>query len=673
MKFHGKWITTRDFISERPVNVFHRELESFDLKNCGIRNYYTLFRRKFVLDSPENTTIRISADDYYKLYINGVFACQGPAQAYFFSYNYNETDISRFLRIGENEISVLVFCQGGISREWCSGDNRQGMIADIFQDGNLLLGTDSTWQYAVLHNRTNQENSYGTVTSENIDFRDKIITFDTAIEDPHDDHIFKDTPVDTVEVYELKPQLIKKLRAGEYFIDVGTEVSGSLSLTVHGKRGQKLTVAYGEEAENDRAKFDLRCNCRYLDEHILSGDTDTLDYFNYKAFRYINISTDIDNLNPDSFRIVARDHRFNEKIALESDIEHLSDIWQICRNALKIGTQEGFLDCPTREKGQYLGDFTVSGLAYLYLTGDAKIYRKTLFDFADSARICPGLLAVAPSSYMQEIADFSLQYPLQILNYYKYTGDSETVCQLFPTVCGVLDFFHQFERPDGLIEGEMGKWNIVDWSPNFRDGYNLPNEREGFIPCHNVINAFYIGAMQIENELAGIIGEPPRHNIDGYKSAYINAFYNHETGLFCDLEDRAHSALHSNAIPAFFGILPDGNRIADFIKEKGLSCGVQFSYFVLKALANLGEYEAELELLTNETYHSWVNMLREGATTCFEAWGRDQKWNTSLCHPWASVPIIAIVEDLAPRFTDKIHIKPLDSYSGLWYNETAVG
>lgn len=25
-------------------------------------------------------------------------------------------------------------------------------------------------------------------------------------------------------------------------------------------------------------------------------------------------------------------------------------------------------------------------------------------------------------------------------------------------------------------------------------------------------------------------------------------------------------------------------------------------------------------------------MLREGATTAFEAWGRDSKWNTSLFH-----------------------------------------
>ena len=39
-------------------------------------------------------------------------------------------------------------------------------------------------------------------------------------------------------------------------------------------------------------------------------------------------------------------------------------------------------------------------------------------------------------------------------------------------------------------------------------------------------------------------------------------------------------------------------------------------------------------------------MLNEGATSTFEAWGKDLKWNTSLCHPWGSSPIIFIIEDL---------------------------
>jgi len=77
------------------------------------------------------------------------------------------------------------------------------------------------------------------------------------------------------------------------------------------------------------------------------------------------------------------------------------------------------------------------------------------------------------------------------------------------------------------------------------------------------------------------------------------------------------------------------------------------SYYLLLALARRGRYESVYRLLLNDSDHGWCNMLREGATTCFEAWGKDQKWNTSLCHPWASAPVPVILEEIAG-----IHLSP---------------
>lgn len=38
----------------------------------------------------------MTADDYYKLYINGRFAGQIPAPEYYFNYYWNEIDILEF-------------------------------------------------------------------------------------------------------------------------------------------------------------------------------------------------------------------------------------------------------------------------------------------------------------------------------------------------------------------------------------------------------------------------------------------------------------------------------------------------------------------------------------------------------------------------------------------------
>ena len=77
-----------------------------------------------------------------------------------------------------------------------------------------------------------------------------------------------------------------------------------------------------------------------------------------------------------------------------------------------------------------------------------------------------------------------------------------------------------------------------------------------------------------------------------------------------------------------------------------MCCGVYVSYFLLKALSRAGRTMEVYNLLVNEGEHGWLNMIREGATTCFEAWGKGQKHNTSLCHPWATAPIPVIIEDL---------------------------
>jgi len=132
------------------------------------------------------------------------------------------------------------------------------------------------------------------------------------------------------------------------------------------------------------------------------------------------------------------------------------------------------------------------------------------------------------------------------------------------------------------------------------------------------------------------------------KEAFYNAFFDEESSLFTDSEISSHSSLHANAIPAFFGLVPEHatSSVIKLIKNKGLSCGVQISYFVLKALTRMGETELVYDFILNEGKNSWANMLREGATACFEVWGKEQKGNISLCHAWASAPIPILIEDI---------------------------
>lgn len=147
-EFSGKWITTDEFCELAPVNVFHRQLENTEIASRAPKNSHILFRSKFNVDMPEDVDIYISADDYYKLYINGKFVCQGPSAGYPFHYYYNKVNISEFVTKGENIIAVHTYYQGLINRVWVSGDDRHGMICDIVQGEKVIHASGEEFLYS---------------------------------------------------------------------------------------------------------------------------------------------------------------------------------------------------------------------------------------------------------------------------------------------------------------------------------------------------------------------------------------------------------------------------------------------------------------------------------------------------------------------------------------------
>lgn len=669
MNVKSNWITSKRFSELKPINVFHKEYSTSDFPPSKVEDYHVALRSIFHVSSEQNHVIRISADDYYKLYINGRFVGQGPKPSYPDAQTFNEFDVTSFLEIGDNSIVAHVYYLGRVNRVFNSADHRCGLVLDVLADDVLVWGTDSSWQYLELEMYSGREMvGYETAFLEDIDFRQeekgwKEKKHDTRewgfAEIMNEDYRMLDQPTAAVDVYRMDPVKVERLGSGHYFIDFGREITGQFYMAMQGEPDQRVVIRCGEELdESGQVRFDMRANCRYEETCILSGQWDEFDFYDYKAFRYVEVLTAVDNLNPASFAAIVRHHRFEPIQVLKTENVTLAAIWEICENALRCGAQELLVDCPSREKGQYLGDFTVSGLAHLYLTGDRDYYLGILRDFARSTAICPGLMAVVPGSFMQEIADFSLLFGLQVLNYYRYTGDAAVLEEFFPTIEGILAHFSQYERGDGLLEGVSDKWNLVDWPANLRDDYDfdLP-ARARADGCHNVINAYYIGAWKVRDEIASILGRA----VDTAKTAeraqrFNAAFFNAETGLYVDSTSSKHSSLHANALPLYFEFAVESaqDTMRDFILAKGLCCGVFFAYFVLQGLCNVGAVDEAYALMLNESEHGWVNMLREGATSTFEAWGKDQKWNTSLCHPWAAAPVILLNESFRGRYGNDI-------------------
>lgn len=653
---HGKWIVPEEFKDIAPIDVFHRQQEKVDIElPAELKHRHMLVRKTFTLENVENTRIRITADDYYKLHINGKFVCQGPAQGYWFSYYWNETDITDYLREGENEIFVDVYYQGLINRAYNSGDRRMGMIAELLCGETCILSTDETWEYTMSGAYTiGKTIGYDTMFAENVDSRWKPERWQTCFTKDVD-YTFSPAPVKTVQVYEKSPVHMEKLPTGGILYDFGEEITAALHVFAKGVDGAKVRILCGEELENSpvKVRYDMRCSCVCEEFWTLADGGNELTQYDYRAFRYVALIP-TPGVELGEVSAIVRHYPFDDDYCtLETDNEILQSVWQICKNGLKYGAQEVFVDCPLREKGQYAGDLTISSASHIILTGDLSLFQKALDNQMQSVFIDDGVMAVTPGSLMQEIADYSLQFPILVLRNYHYTKDMDYLRRGYEVCDGIVKHFQKYAREDGLIQDVDDKWNLVDWPTMLRDDYDFPLTtvmEPGHGP-HNVLNAFYIGCVIQTEEIAKLLGIERENKSDALKEAFHNAFFCPETGLYADSPKTKHCALHSSVVTAFYGInRPEEEQaIRDLIMEKGLCCGVYMAYFLLKALCRMGYYEDAYQLIINESEHGWYNMIREGATTCYEAWGKDQKWNTSLCHPWASAPIPVLAEDILPN------------------------
>ena len=83
-----QWLTIREFSHITPVNLFHKEQEEGEkqpeaeqqLTAEFRRNLHVLVRARFMLETAqENLTLRLTADDHYKLYVESGFVAEGPA------------------------------------------------------------------------------------------------------------------------------------------------------------------------------------------------------------------------------------------------------------------------------------------------------------------------------------------------------------------------------------------------------------------------------------------------------------------------------------------------------------------------------------------------------------------------------------------------------------------
>ena len=107
-------------------------------------------RKQFRVPAFRKAEVHITADTFYRLYVNNVWVNDGPARAWPEHYSYDSIDISPYIKKGINEVQI-------IARYFGVGDfhhipQQAGLLAQIdikaAHDKVKTIPTDATWQAA---------------------------------------------------------------------------------------------------------------------------------------------------------------------------------------------------------------------------------------------------------------------------------------------------------------------------------------------------------------------------------------------------------------------------------------------------------------------------------------------------------------------------------------------
>lgn len=116
-------------------------------------NQTVLFRKKITLPtSPTKARLSITADSWYRLFVNGAWVNDGPCRSWHTHYQYDEIDLAPLLREGQNELRVIAKYWGTGTFHTCP--QQAGFLAqldlNLSSGQTLTLPTDETWQVADL-------------------------------------------------------------------------------------------------------------------------------------------------------------------------------------------------------------------------------------------------------------------------------------------------------------------------------------------------------------------------------------------------------------------------------------------------------------------------------------------------------------------------------------------
>lgn len=494
------------------------------------------FRKSFELSSvPKEFIIHISADNRYRLFVNGQAVCFGPARGDLLHWFYESIDISQYLKIGNNLLAAVVW-NFADEKPWAQFSLKTALIVQGNSAAEQIVNTDNSWK--VIKNKAYQSTSTDAKEMlgefivvgpgdrmdaslypwnwETEAYRDQKWSKAKMLDVGHPRGLGTDinwvlTPrrIPLMEQKEQRFPTIRRtsgIKAPEGFLqgkvkwkisanqkvtilfDQGNLTTGYPELLVSKGKGSRIKLIYAESlfdakgSKGNRNEIEGRQIKGYADLFLPDGGSGRL--FRplwFRTWRYLQmeIETKNESLILDDFISEFTAYPLQENAVFDTDQAELKQIWNTGWRTARLCANETYYDCPYYEQLQYVGDTRIQALISMYVSGDDRLVRNALMNYNES-RSYEGLTQSRyPSSSPQVIPPFSLYWVDMVHDYWTLRDDPEFVQNFLPGIDQVLNWFiNRIDPKTGLL-GRVEYWNFVDWADEWPW---IPKNRIGGVP-----------------------------------------------------------------------------------------------------------------------------------------------------------------------------------------------
>lgn len=437
----------------------------------------------------------------------------------------------------------------------------------------------------------------------------------------------------------------------ELILDAGAVKNGYPCYVFRGGMGGKVTITYfekfgGEGSDLRRTDYEHGEIVGLTDTIRLTGEEICYEPFWVRTFRFVRIFIQAQEetvaLQAPGFRRTG--YPLEVGSCIRSSAPWVERLWDICVRTLENCMMETYMDCPYYEQLQFAMDTRLEALYTYAASGDHRLARKALIDFHYGMQP-EGLTAGKyPSAYLQVLSTFSLHYIYMLWEYYRQTGDRETVRFCQGDIDRILDYFDRKIGKDGLV-GRLEFWEFVDWQPDWAEFAGTPRAlQQG---ASTIINLMYAYGLACGGSLFAAMGrkglaEEYRSRREVLLERIRRLCWDAEKGMYREGPECRQFTQHAQSLAVLNGLAKGEEAKAVLTRamedEECLKCSFSTAFEWFRALEKAGMQEA-----MRDSLNDWIALLELDCTTCPETPEKAR----SDCHAWSALPMYEMMRTMA--------------------------